>query len=159
MPKSDRTSGRAKLETFHFTQENYMPIAASAALRAAVFRALTANPALISLLGGAKIYDETPRGISFPYVTLGEAHVADFSTGSEPGEEHQLTLHGWSREGGHRQAHLIAGALLQALDDAPLALADHHLVNFRFSVADVRRQADGRTYHALVRFRAVTEPI
>ena len=26
------------------------------------------------------------------------------------------------------------------------------------AVADVRREADGRTYHALVRFRAVTEP-
>jgi glutathionyl-hydroquinone reductase len=53
---------------------------------------------------------------------------------------------------------MIAGALLQALDDAPLSLADHRLVNFRFAVADVRREADGRTYHALVRFRAVTEP-
>ena len=77
---------------------------------------------------------------------------------SEPAEEHQLTLHAWSRQGGHSEAHLIAGALLQALDDAPLALADHQLVNLRFSLADVRREADGRTYHALVRFRAVTEP-
>jgi Protein of unknown function (DUF3168) len=47
---------------------------------------------------------------------------------------------------------------LQALDDAPLNLADHRLVNLRFALADVRRDADGRTYHALVRFRAVTEP-
>ena len=66
---------------------------------------------------------------------------------------------GDGRQGGHREAHLIAGALLQALDDAPLTLTDHHLVNFRFAVADVRREADGRTYHALVRFRAVTEPV
>jgi len=27
-----------------------------------------------------------------------------------------------------------------------------------FSTADVRRESDGRTYRALVRFRAVTEP-
>ena len=79
-------------------------------------------------------------------------------TGSEPGLEHQLTLHAWSRQGGHREAHVIAGVLLQALDDAPLALAGHRLVNFRFSTADVRRESDGRTYRALVRFRAVTEP-
>jgi hypothetical protein len=90
---------------------------------------------------------------------LGEARVADYSTDSAPSQEHQLTLHAWSRQGGPREAHVIAGALLQALDDAPLTLADHHLVNFRFSVADVRREADGRTYHALVRFRAVTEPV
>jgi Protein of unknown function (DUF3168) len=49
-------------------------------------------------------------------------------------------LHAWSRQGGQREAHLIAGALLQALDDAPLTLADNHLVNFRFALADVRRE-------------------
>jgi hypothetical protein len=136
-----------------------MPIAASVALRAAIHDALAADSQLVSLLGGAKVYDEPPRAAAFPYVTLGEARIADFSTGSEAGQEHQLTLHAWSRQGGHKQAHAIAGALLQALDDAPLALADHALVNFRFSVADVRREADGRTYHALVRFRAVTEPV
>jgi hypothetical protein len=135
-----------------------MPTAASLALRAAVHGALTNDAALVALLGGPKIYDEPPRGAAFPYVTLGEARVADYSTGSEAGEEHQLTLHVWSRQGGHKEAHVIAGALLAALDDAPLNLADNRLVNFRFAVADVRREADGRTYHALVRFRAVTEP-
>jgi len=84
--------------------------------------------------------------------------VADYSTGTEAGEEHQLVLHAWSRQGGTREAHLIAGTLLQALDDAPLTLTDHCLINLRFAVADIRREADGRTYHALVRFRAVTEP-
>jgi hypothetical protein len=135
-----------------------MPTAASAALRAAIHDALSADASLVSILGGPKIYDEPPRSAAFPYVTLGEARVSDISGDAEPAIEHQLTLHGWSRQGGHKEAHMIAGALLQALDDAPLTLADHHLVNFRFSVADVRREADGRTYHALVRFRAVTEP-
>jgi hypothetical protein len=135
-----------------------MPTAASAALRAAVHGALVADAALTNVLGGPKIYDEPPRAAAFPYVTLGETRIADYSTGTEPGEEHQLTLHAWSRQGGHKEAHVIAGALLAALDDAPLNLTDHHLVNFRFAVADVRREADGRTYHALVRFRAVTEP-
>jgi hypothetical protein len=136
-----------------------MPTAASAALRAAVHDALATDSALNALLGGPKVYDEPPRAAAFPYVTLGETRVLDWSTGTDSGEEHQLTLHAWSRQGGHREAHLITGALLQALDDAPLTLADHRLINFRFAVADVRRDADGRTYHALVRFRAVTEPL
>ena len=128
------------------------------ALRAAIHEALVADGALTALLGGPKVYDEPPRAAAFPYVTLGEARVADYSTGTETGEEHQLTLHAWSRQGGHREAHLITGALLQALDDAPLTLSGHRLINLRFALADVRREADGRTYHALVRFRAVTEP-
>jgi len=135
-----------------------MPTAASAALRAAVHDALVSDAALGNLLGGPKVYDEPPRSAAFPYVTLGETRITDYSTGGEAGAEHQLTLHAWSRQGGHKEAHVIAGALLQALDDAPLTLAGHTLVNFRFAVADVRREADGRTYHALVRFRAVTEP-
>lgn len=136
-----------------------MTLAASVALRAAIHDALVADAGLAAVLGGPKVYDEPPRSAAFPYVTLGEARIADFSTGSEPGAEHQMTLHAWSRQGGHQQAHAIAGALLQALDDAPLTLTDHALVNLRFAVADVRREADGRTYHALVRFRAVTEPV
>jgi hypothetical protein len=131
---------------------------ATAALRAAIHDALIADGALTSILGGAKIYDEPPANAAFPYVTLGEARVADFSAGEERLEEHQLTLHAWSRQGGHKEAHGIAGALLQALDDAPLSPDGHQLINLRFSLADIRREADGRTYHALVRFRAVTEP-
>ena len=132
---------------------------AAAALRAAIHDALAADGALTALLGGSKIYDEPPAGTAFPYVTLGDARVSDFSTASDSGEEHRITLHAWSRQGGHREAHLIAGAMLQALDDAPLSPDGFHLVNLRFSVADIRREADGRTYHALVRFRAVTEPM
>jgi hypothetical protein len=134
-----------------------MPTSA-VALRAAIHAALAADAALCAVLGGARVYDEPPAAAAFPYVTLGESRIADFSAGGEPGAEHQLTLHAWSRQGGHNQAHVVTGALLQALDDAALTLAGHRLVNLRFATADIRREADGRTYHALVRFRAVTEP-
>jgi hypothetical protein len=127
-------------------------------LRAAIRGALAADAPLVSLLGGEKIYDEPPRDAALPYVTLGEDTLADGSTSTEPGDEHALTLHVWSRQGGHREAHVIAGAVLEALIDAPLALAGHHLANLRFVVADVRREADGRTYHGIVRLRALTEP-
>ena len=50
----------------------------SAALRAAVHDALISNVGLTSVLGGQKIYDEPPRSASFPYVTLGEARIADY---------------------------------------------------------------------------------
>jgi hypothetical protein len=132
--------------------------AAHVALRAVIHDALVADTALAAALGGAKIYDEPPRDAAFPYVTLGDARVSDASADDGPTQEHQLTLHAWSRQGGHKQAHVITGALLTALDDAPLAPSGHRLVNLRFTIADIRREADGRTYHALVRFRAITEP-
>jgi len=133
--------------------------ASHVALRAAVHDALVMDSGVAAALGGAKIYDEPPRDAAFPYVTLGDARISDISVDGGATQEHILTLHAWSRQGGHKQAHVIAGALLQALDDAPLSPVGHRLVNFRFAVADIRREQDGRTYHALVRFRAVTEPI
>ena len=132
---------------------------ANVALRAAIYDALLADAALAAALGGEKIYDVPPRGASLPYVTLGDARLIDVSADGGQTQEHQLTLHAWSRNGGQREAHVIAGALLQALDDAPLMPDGHRLVNLRFSFADIRRESDGRTYHALVRFRAITEPL
>jgi hypothetical protein len=128
------------------------------ALRACIQQALRADGALLAVLGGARIYDQPPSGAAFPYITLGEARMTDLSGDDAPAQEHQMTLHAWSRQGGHREAHAITAALLQALDDAPLTPAGHRLVNLRFALADIRRESDGRTYHALVRFRAVTEP-
>jgi hypothetical protein len=133
--------------------------ASAAALRAAIHGALKNDGPLAAMLGGAKIYDEPPREAALPYVTLGEAVVSDRSTATEAGDEHALTLHIWSRQGGHREAHLISGALLHALIDAPLAPEGQHLANLRFVAADIRREADGRTYHGIVRLRAVTEPV
>ncbi|MBN8919529.1 MAG: DUF3168 domain-containing protein [Rhizobiales bacterium] len=131
---------------------------AAAALRAAIHDALREDAALVAMLGGPNVYDEVPRGAAFPHVAIGEARFSPLGADGPPGEEHQLTLHVWSRQGGHREAHLVTGAVMQALDDADLPLEDHRLVNLRFALADVRREADGRTYHGLVRFRAVTEP-
>lgn len=132
---------------------------AASALRAAVFGALSTDAALIVELGGARIYDVPPASPEFPYVTIGEAQVTDWSTATEAGEEHRLTLNAWSRQGGHDEAHRIAGAVQEALHDAALTLAGARLVNLRATGAEIRREAGGRTYRALIRFRAVTEPL
>ena len=128
-------------------------------LRAAIRGALSADYRSRLSSAAARSIDEPPREAALPYVTLGENVFSDHSTATEAGEEHTLTLHVWSRQGGHKEAHEIAGAVLGALVDAPLALDGHHLANLRFILADVRREPDGRTYHGVVRLRAVTEAI
>ncbi|MFG1305322.1 DUF3168 domain-containing protein [Xanthobacter autotrophicus] len=129
------------------------------ALRAALHAALVADAALTALLGGPRIHDVPPAEADFPFVALGEAVVADWSTATEAGTEHALTLHVFSRSGGRAEAYAVAEAVAQALHDAPLALAGHRLANLRATTAEVRREGDGRTFHALMRFRAVTEPL
>lgn len=129
------------------------------ALRAAIHAALVADVALVAQLGAPRIHDVPPGDADFPFVTLGEAVVADWSTATEAGTEQALTLHVFSRSGGRAEALAIAARLQEVLHDAPLALEGHRLANLRATTAEVRRESDGRTFHALVRFRAVTEPV
>jgi hypothetical protein len=132
---------------------------ASLLLRKALYDALRAAPTITALLGGPKVYDEPPRTVAFPYMTLGDTQFADYSTATGPGQEHTIVLHVWSREGGQAQAQTIVGEVMQLLESASLALSGHALVNLRFALADIRRESDGRTYHGIIRFRAVTEPV
>lgn len=132
---------------------------ASLDLQKGIYSALSASPSVTSLLGGARIYDDVPRDAAFPYVTLGQTTVRDWSTGSEDGHEHLLTLHVWSRAVGRKETHEIIAAIESVLHDAPLGLSAHRLINLRHEFSDARRDPDGETYHGVVRYRAITEPI
>jgi hypothetical protein len=127
------------------------------ALQKAVVAAMLADGPVGTLIGD-RIYDSPPRDVAFPYVTIGDARVADWSTGTERGAEHRVTLHVWSREHGKRQCYEVLEAMQAALHDAALALEDQALVNLRFEAADVGRDRDGITFHGELRLRAVTEP-
>lgn len=129
------------------------------ALQQSIFMALSGNVTVTGLLGGARIFDDVPRGAQFPYVTFGQSTMRDFSTGSEEGREHVVTLHVWSRAAGRKEAHEIIDALREALHDASLTLTGHRLVNLRYELSDARRDPDGETYQGIVRYRAVTEPL
>lgn len=124
----------------------------------AVHAALTDDAGVLGLLGGPRIYDDVPRGVPAPYVSFGLTTERDWSTGSEAGSEHVVTLHVWSDAAGRKQTQDIVSALRAALHDAALAVAGHHLVNLRHEFSETRREADGEGYRGLVRLRAVTEP-
>lgn len=128
-------------------------------LQKAIYAALTADAALTTLLGGAHIYDDVPRGAELPYITFGQSSVRDWSTGTDPGFEHLFTLHVWTRVNGERMAHQIMSALRDGLHDAALTLSGFKLVNLRHEFSDSFRDADGETIHGVVRYRAVTEPV
>lgn len=127
-------------------------------LQKAAYGALVADAALVALLGGERIYDDVPRGAAYPYVTFGPSTTRDWSTGTETGSEHLVTLRVWSKAGGEKEVHLVLEALRTALHEASLTLAGHRLVSLRHETSDAMRGADGETYQGVARFRAVTEP-
>ncbi len=133
-------------------------IPSTVALQQAIFLRLTTNSALIAALGGPRVYDQTPQPVAFPYITFGQSTLREASTATEPGDEHLLTLHVWSRAHGRRQTQTIMGLLRNLLHDQALTLTDHQLVNLRHEFSDYRRDPDGETTHGTLRLRAVTEP-
>lgn len=124
----------------------------------AIYAKLTEDSALIALLGGERIYDEVPRGAAFPYVTFGPSTTRDWSTGTESGAEHLITIRAWSKSGGQKQVHLLLDAIRAALHETALTITGQRLVSFRHETSDAMRGADGETYQGIARFRAVTEP-
>ncbi|MBK9077729.1 MAG: DUF3168 domain-containing protein [Hyphomicrobium sp.] len=132
---------------------------ASFALQKAVFETLTAHAGVTSVLGGPRVYDEVPPRADFPYLTFGQTTERDWSTGTEGGSEHILTLHVWSRARGRKETDDVMAATEAALHDAVLTLDGHRLINLRHESSDARREADGETYHGVARYRAVTEPL
>ena len=135
-----------------------MAAVASWALQRGVYQALAGSLNLTTLLGGVRVYGDVPQAAPYPFITLGQSVIRDWSTGAEDGAEHSLTLHVWSRSGGKKQVLEIIEAIRAVLHDQPLALADHHLANLRHEFSEARLDPDGDTFHGIVRYRAVTEP-
>lgn len=125
---------------------------ADLALQKAIFAHLAADTSLAALVG-ARIYDNAPGDAVFPFLVLGENDTRNWPGGME----HRLALHCFSRSGGRMEAKGILGAVHAALDDKPLTLEGHNLVNLRFLDSTTRREADGTTWRGTIRFRAITE--
>ncbi len=131
--------------------ETLMAESAEWSLQSAIYQALVGSAELTAQLGGLRVYDHPPQAAAYPFVTIGESSVFDWSTGTEDGAEHLVTLHVWSRSGGKRQAYALVEQIRELL-------SDHALVNLRYQFSETRQDPDGETYHGVVRYRAVTEP-
>ena len=132
---------------------------ASHALQQAVYDALAQSLPLQNLIGNPpRIYDHHKQEPIFPYVVIGEARLSDYP-GLAGGLEHDLRVHAFSLYGGQREAKEFHGLIREALHDQALMLAGHRLVNLRFVFGDILRLRDGESWQAVLRFRAVTQPL
>lgn len=126
-------------------------------LQRAVFASLQGNAELGVAMGEVRLYDQAPANAKFPYLTFGRTSVYDWSTDTESGAEHLVTLHVWSKERGKSECHALIEMVRAALDDAALALDSHALIRLRMEYSEVRYEDDNDVHHGLIRFRALTE--
>jgi hypothetical protein len=129
----------------------------SGALQAAIYAALTADPVLDGLLGGA-IYDAVPAGALPPtYVSLGLEQVRDASDQTGDGALHRVDVSVITTEPGFAGAKAVAAAVSDALHGADLALNRGRLVYLRFDRAQALRIDDRSGREIRLRFSARVE--
>lgn len=130
------------------------------ALRAAVQAQLEGDDALAALIGPGRIHDEAPRAARGVYVVHGDVEARDWSTGNERSCEQEFALVVWAAQSASsRQALEAAWLIVDALDDADLALDGHALVNLRWLSSRLAREPRSGLGHVTIRFRAVTETL
>jgi hypothetical protein len=132
---------------------------AALALQQAMRAALLADTALISLLGGAHIFDEIPRGEPHLHVSFTGIETRDWSVMDQKAHEHFVSLEVVSNERGRAQAQNICNRIEAALDNAALTLSGHRLINLRVVFWSVARMKSDQKFGATLRFRAATEPL
>ncbi|MFS2152418.1 DUF3168 domain-containing protein [Rhizobium sp. Rhizsp42] len=114
---------------------------------------------LSAMIGPEGLRDRLVSGRKLAAVIIADLASNDYSTATETGAEHLLTLEIWTDAGGRREAATIAERLRMLLHDAPLSLETHHLVGLLHLSTRTRREAKTRLHVAEMRFRAVTEAV
>ena len=132
---------------------------AALALQQAMRNALLANTTLTTLLGGAHVFDEVPRGEPPLHVVFGAIETRDWSTSTQKAHEHFVSIDVVTNERARGRAQAICNAIETALDNTVLVLADHRLINLRSTFWNVSRAKATNTFNATLRFRAATEPL
>jgi len=130
-----------------------------AAIQEAVYSALVNAAGLTADLGGPFVHDDVPDRQKPPYVVIGKTVHSDWSTGTEAGAEHSITLDIWSRKNGRKQVFSIADQIATAMQTLQPSLTGHHLVNLQLERLEISQDPNNGYYHGMQTFRAVTEPI
>lgn len=112
--------------------------------------------AIYSKLAGAlsvSVFDDVPQDEPAPYVTIGAATFADFSTDERTGFDCTYTIHVWSDNEGTREAKQLQGDIYTALNRVELAVAGYTVLDPEFEFSDVLDDPNGITRHGVQRFR------
>ena len=132
----------------------------SAGLQAAVYQRLVGDPGLTGLIGD-RIYDgpleRGPDQAAPEHITLGTESVRPNDTKTSSGAIHEFDVTVHSGRDGFDMAKRIAGAVCEALVDAPLTLSEGRLVALRFLRARAERGRAPEKRRVSLRFRAVVD--
>jgi hypothetical protein len=111
------------------------------AVQAAIVAALNASSSLSAEISG--VFDGPPPRARFPYVTISDGLVTDWSTKTEPGREVRVALTVWDDGDSPARLHRLMDETVQALTTLPAALDGWCLVSCIFLRSLVAHSATG----------------
>lgn len=129
----------------------------SGPLKTAIIAWLKADTAIAAMISD-RVFDASKKGDVFPHVTMGGVQVLPDKGDAVDGAESFVTIDAWSRLAGSVELDLLAKLVASSLDDAELAVDEQHLVDLVHESTRTLRDPDGVTRHAIITFRALTEP-
>ena len=127
-------------------------------LQQEIYEKLTADTLLMAMVTG--VFDHVPQGTEYPFITMGESSLRDFSNLEQQGTEAQATIRIFSREAGRKESALIMERITHLLQRATLAISGQECVDSRFVSSNIILQDEGLTHRGTlvfaVRMREVT---
>ncbi len=138
-----------------------MTYALSWPLQEGVFQLLSTDAGVAAHVGG-RIYDAPPSldaeadpdGI---YVTIGDERVEDWSTATDQGAAHLLTIAVHAPRRGFAEAKQAAGAISDAMLGGGIAMSRGRVILVRFVDARTRREEGDALRRIEMRFRVTAE--
>ena len=120
-------------------------------LQTSLFNRLSNDTVLLDKVKG--VFDAVHKDQAYPYISLGEDTVSDWSTKTTVGEELTHTLHVWSRYQGKKETKEIMNLILASLTQ-PLSLEGGFFIEFsKVELMEVFDDPDGLTRHGVMRLR------
>lgn len=124
------------------------------ALQAALVAALKSDPAVAALVG-ARVHDEPPQAVEFPYVRIGSVEVQPVRMDGHTDWTVTFGIEVHARPvAGRVEVTRVAEAVVEALDGAVLTIAGFTCDWCWFVTQAAGRASDGKSYVATVVFEA-----
>ena len=95
-------------------------------------------------------------GDAVPCLAFGDFESRAWRSAAFDGQEHDITLHLFTGEGGAERSKEAAGTIIDRLHNADFRLPGHALVDLQFESSETRFAEGLSAWHCKLRFKALT---
>ena len=130
------------------------------AFQAAVIAGLRGDSRVLALVGSAsQVRDRVPERRTLPLIVVGTLAQTPWEGDDAPGVAVEMRLDAWSRAANRGEIHRLVAAIHDRLDELPPIMGTIRLVLIEPISVDTQLSRTNRAFHAILRFRALLEPV